>query len=358
MKKIVLLTLICTSLFSVTEYVPFSEFSKNQKIKNNFIKIEQNNNYKVEEQKQIINTIENIKNENILKDTILKDTIKITTSLSNFNSKSEQYIYSNNGRKISQLSWEAKNVKLFGVGIEYKKNNMRLYANYKMNIKSGDGLMDDYDWVYESSPDTWTHWSHHENTQVQDVKILDLGVNGDYYLDKETKLTTSLGYKWEKQLFKAYDGSYIYSESPSGFRNLEGNFTGIGITYDQEYKGFYLGAELEKKFNNVNFLFNLKYTPWMDVEFTDTHHKRVPAFTDYTSFDQTSMFSFGSEIDYNINSNQMLSFSYEYTKYSKVRGDRVRSYVTGYNWNLPNSVGIESSNDLITVEYVYKFEPK
>ncbi len=352
-----LLVLVCLNLYANSEYMPFSEFSKKQQVKNKFIKVEKDNNYKIKNLEQKTKIKENIEHPYINK-AILKNTFKISTSLSNFNSKSEQYIYNlNNGRKISQLTWNADNIKLFGLGIEYKKYDVELFANYKMNLKDGNGLMDDYDWLSNSAPDTWTHWSHHENTQVKDIRILDLGIKKEYYINKTTKLKANLGYKWEKQLFEAYDGSYIYSSSGS-LRDLEGTFSGIGITYNQEYKGFYLGAEFEKKYNNIKFFLNTKYTPWMEVEFTDTHHKRVPAFTDYTSFDKTSMYSLGAKVDYDITSNQTLSLSYDYTKYSNIRGNRVRSYVTAYNLSLPNTVGVESSNDLITLKYVYSFQTR
>lgn len=349
-----LLLTIGISLYASSDYIPFSEFTKNKQIENNFINIEQKPEVKVNNKFKKKSIKYNYVNKNIL-----KNTIKVTTSLSNFNSKSEQYIYSSSdGRKISQLTWNADNIKLFGLGLAYKTNNIEFYVNYKTNLENGNGLMDDYDWVYDSSPDTWTHWSHHENTQVKDIRILDLGITRSHYFDKSIKVSTNIGYKWEKQLFKAYDGSYIYSSSSTSLRDLEGNISGLGITYDQEYKGFYLGAEVEKKFNNIKFIFNTKYTPLMDVEFTDTHHLRVPAFTDYTSFDKTSMYSLGAKLDYSITSNQILSFAYDYTKYAKIKGNRIRSYVTGYDLSLPNTVGIESSNDLFIFEYMYKFQTK
>lgn len=349
MIKSFFLLCISTALFANSDYIPFSKFSQNKNLENSFTKVQQKT-----KQKKYTNFKK--QKTNYINNSILKDTLEISTSLSNFNSKSEQYIYNlGDGRKISQLTWNADNVKLFGLGLKYKTDEVAFYANYKTNIKDGDALMDDYDWLEDSTPDTWTHWSHHENTQVKDIKILDLGITRSHYLNSSTKLNTSIGYKWEKQLFKAYDGSYVYSSS-SGFRDLEGNISGLGITYNQEYKGLYLGVELEKNYKNINFLFNTKYTPLMNVEFTDTHHLRVPAFTDYTSFDKTSMFSLGAKADYFITKNQILSLSYDYTKYTKIRGNRVRSYETGYDLSLPNTVGIESSNDLLTLDYIYKFQ--
>jgi outer membrane protease len=366
------------SLYANDDYIPISKIPKDVQEKYNFIK--PSNIVNDEKERLIEKPIDPyiIKKDLILKDEIKENTsiktkentikkinplidnpkIKLNVSMSNFNSNSEQYIYyAPTGQKISQLTWEAKNVELLGLGIEYKIRDVGIFLNYKTNNKNGDGLMDDYDWVYEPEPDTWTHWSHHENTVVEDINILDLGISKEFNIYQKTKLIMSLGYKWEKQLFKAYDGTYIYSGSdlPSEFRAYTGTFNGKGITYKQEYNGFYIGADLEKEYKDFDFLVNVKYTPKMNVEFTDTHHMRNPSFTDYTSFDETSMLSLGLGINYNINVNQMLSFYYDYTKYSYIRGDRVRSYVIGYNWQLPESVGVESENNMISLQYTYKF---
>lgn len=362
MKKTLLISTTILSLSANNDYIPISKISKDKQAEYKFSKLNNNTvvNKKEVTQKIIIEDNEEYTRVSKLKDETFfnnKNT-KIKLSLSDFNSKSEQYIYNGpNDRKISQLTWEANNVKLLGFGIEHKTKDLGLYFNYKTNIKDGNGVMDDYDWLYDSQPNTWTDWSHHDNTVVEDVNILDLGINKEFTIYDKTKLIMSLGYKWEKQLFKAYDGSYIYSGSdlPSELRAYTGTFSGKGITYEQVYKGFYLGAELEKKYKDLYFMLNTKYTPNMQVEFTDTHHMRVPSFTDYTSFNDTSMLSLGLGIDYNMDRNQILSFSYDYTKYFYKRGDRVRSYVTGYNWELPGTVGVESENNLINLEYKYRF---
>lgn len=363
MKKIFLLSAIIVSLYANDDYVSVSKMSDDKQVKYNFIKV---NNPIIDDKKQILKNDLILKNETKSNTTILTKEIeplienrnlKLNVSLSDFNSISDQYIYNtNNGRKISQLTWEADNVTLLGLGLAYNIKDTNIYLNYKTKLTNSDGMMDDYDWVSDQAPDIWTHWSHHDNTRVEEINIIDLGINKEFSIYNKTKLIMSLGYKWEKQLFKAYDGSYVYSgSSASEFRAYTGTFDGLGITYEQVYKGFYLGAELQRTYKEYNFLLNVKYTPKMNVEFTDTHHKRSPSFTDYTSFDDTSMLALGVGIDYTIDKNQMLSLFYDYTKYSYIRGDRVRSYITGYNLNLPNTVGVESKNNILTLKYMYTF---
>ena len=109
-----------------------------------------------------------------------------TVSSSIFNSMSHETVYQPAGyptasRKISELTWEAKDVNLLGVALRYQSKGIDLYISYKKNISTGDGVMDDLDWIDDdldwidyANPYTRTHWSHHENTDVTNVSILDL----------------------------------------------------------------------------------------------------------------------------------------------------------------------------------------
>jgi len=285
----------------------------------------------------------------------------IGAMVSNFNSTSHETVYIpqgyiSAGRRISELTWKAENVKLLGVDASYNFSyGLGFYAGYKKNISTGDGVMNDLDWVDNSNPDRLTHWSHHDNTDVNDVTILDLGLKYGYSfedidIDTISSINTwvSLGYKQEKMEFNAYDGYGNYLGTPV-------SFSGIGITYKQEYKGPYLGVGVDFKNKKLILNLSIKYSPYMSVEYSDRHHKRIPAFTETTNFDDTNMISYDIGLGYTFYKHQTISLSYEYTEYDYVRGDRARNYDNGTVLNWKNSAAIDSKKSMINLAYKYAF---
>ena len=103
-------------------------------------------------------------------------------SLSILNSKSHEFVYSaNTDKKLSELLWEANNIKMLGVGFDYQTNkNDFLSLNYKFNIIDGNDMMNDYDWLKDNT-NQWSHWSHHPNTKLKNLTILDISFNHNYY---------------------------------------------------------------------------------------------------------------------------------------------------------------------------------
>lgn len=285
----------------------------------------------------------------------------VGASISTFNSTSHETLYmpqgyASAGRKISELTWKAENVKLLGIEANYSfSNGFDFYAGYKKNIETGDGVMDDLDWIDNANPDILTHWSHHDNTEVDNVSILDLGLKYVYSI-KDVEIETvssintwvSLGYKYENQKFNAYDGYGNYSGVPV-------SFSGLGITYEQEYKGPYIGVGAD--FKNKNYFLNLvlKYSPIMSAEYSDRHHMRTPPFTETSSLGDTDMINFSIGLGYMIDNKQTISLSYEYTQYDYVRGGRTRYFDDGTIGDWANSAAIDSKNSMIDLKYSYKF---
>ena len=290
-----------------------------------------------------------------------RSSFTIGTSLSSFNSTSHETVYIppgyvSAGRKISELTWEALSVTLLGVNASYNfDSNLAFYAGYKKNITTGDGVMDDLDWVNDAIPDLVTHWSHHENTVVDNVSILDLGIKYRYELSNVNIETVSniytwvsLGYKKENLEFNAYDGYGVYSGDPV-------SFSGLAITYKQENKGPYVGVGAD--FKNESYILNLgfKYSPFINSQYTDRHHMRNPAFTETTYFDETDMIHINIGLKYIIDKTQMLSLSYEATEYNYVRGTRIRRFDDGTVYVWANSAAIDSINTMTNISYNYAF---
>ena len=271
-------------------------------------------------------------------------------SSSIFDSKSHETVYipagyRAAGRKISELTWEVKDVKLLGVALRYQSKDIGLYISYKKNISTSDGVMDDLDWVNNTNPNTLTHWSHHENTDVTNVSILDLLIK-KIYVFESISLWKGIGYRQENQTYKAYDGYGNYNGTPL-------TFDGLGITFKQKYEGLYLSLGADYNYRDITFNLSAKYSPLIYAEYEDRHHFRN--FTSTTNFNETSMLNLNFGFAYNIDIHQAVSLSYEYTDYDYVRGDRIRTYDNGtsYRWN--DSIALDNVNSLINIAYVYKF---
>ena len=256
--------------------------------------------------------------------------------------------YPSEGRKISEITLKTQNVKLLGVDARYDfSNGLGFYAGYKKNITTGDGVMDELYWSYNTNPDFISHWSHYENTDVDNVSILDLGIKYGFNasnLDMEaiSSINTwiSLGYRQENLELKANDGYGVYL----GFST---SFSGLVATYKQEYKGPYLGIGTD--FKNESYILNLgfKYSPFMSSEYSNRYHQRTPLLTQTTNFDETDMINFNIGLGYIINKNQTISLSYEYTKYD---------YILGTSEDLTvEPTALDSKNSIINVAYSYSF---
>lgn len=277
--------------------------------------------------------------------------LTISADTSSFSGKTKQYLYypnGQNGRKISELTWEANNVYLLGLNVNYTFNDkIDLYINYTKNVANDSGVMDDWDWTNYEQPNVITTWSHHENTKVDNVAILEFGFKYDLTLNKINS-SFGFGYKNERISYMAYDG---YSGSSNGDLSLNG----LVISFDQEYKGPYIELGTNYKYENFEILLRLMYSPIMTASYKDRHHMRTPAFTEIGEFNNVSMYNFKISTNYYVDDNQILILSYEHTMYSYARGNRIRTIdgAESFIWN--NTTAIESKNSIIQLKYAYKF---
>jgi outer membrane protease len=274
----------------------------------------------------------------------------IGLSVSNFNAKTHELLYlpqaTGDGRKISELIYKAENVKLFGIHLEYVLDDtIHLYLGYKKNTAAGEGYTEDFDWADSSSPGTITNASYHDDTDIENVSILDLGIKKSFTL-KNINPWVSLGYKQEKIKIKVYDGYGIYFGIPV-------TFSGLGLTFEQEYKGPYIEIGTAYRYKELTADIGVKYSPLMRATYTDRHHL-VP-FTETAKFDDTSMVNLNFGASYQITEHHRLGLSYEYTQYAYVRGDRTRTFDNAGVHSWPNSSGIESKNSTLALAYGYRF---
>ena len=279
--------------------------------------------------------------------------LTLGVSLSTFNSTTNEYLYDSDvNRKVSELVWKAKNVKLLGVETRYKINNpLEAYFEYKKNISSNNSVLDDYDWMYVD-PTILSHWSHHEDTKNPNVSLLDVGLKYSLNFFEDVPLWVSLGYKDEKAKFQGYNGFGIYNGYYFGF--AEEGYGGILITFEQEYKGPYMGMGTSYQYDDFIFDASIQYSPFMNVSYTDIHHKRP--FIETSHFDDTSMVSLHLGTTYQLSTHQNIILSYALTRYAFEKGDRYRIFTDvgeAYYWE--NMAALKSKNSQISLAYRYTF---
>jgi outer membrane protease len=276
-------------------------------------------------------------------------------SLSNLHTTSHEYVYHplNTNYKLSELIWDSKNTKLLGYQLNYSlENDLSISGSYKTKIKDGSTIMDDYDWLDDNNPDTWSHWSNHPDTTMTEFSIFDISMNiltknKTYNIDKYI----IFGYKQEHKKFKAYNGTYIYSSSGT-LRDEKGSFNGLGITYIENYRGLYFGLKGIKEYKKYNFYGILKYSPLMEASNSDTHHLR--SFTNTSTHNGVKMTDLNLGLKYKYTKNISLGISYNYTKYAKSISDTKRTYEDGRVYVYGGN-GIENQLNIVTLKIEHNF---
>lgn len=282
-----------------------------------------------------------------------KNTIH-TLSISNINSISHEYVYNpyNIDIKISELIWETSNSKLIGYKFTYisdKKNFFNI--NYKTLLQESSTVMNDYDWLDQNNPNTWSHHSYHPDTILDKLNIFDININ--ILISPKNKLFFIIGYKKDSKKFKAYNGTYIYSSSGTK-RDLTGNFSGLGITYIEKFKGIYYGLRTIKYIKSKTILeSSFKYSKSFNCFVSDTHHFRK--FTNTSNFKSIEMLNIDLTLKYNYKKNLFLNFKYNYNKYKKSIAYTTRRFFDGRTYYYPGS-GTENEYNIISFEIEKLFE--
>jgi plasminogen activator len=264
------------------------------------------------------------------------------------------------GTKLSELIWTLDNVYMIGAGISVRPWSwLTLNFDGWNRINKDSATMDDYDWIgspYLGTSD-WDHWSHHPNTQLEKGYMLDISAEISAYTDPLFSLKGIVGFKRDYWKWNAYDGSFVYSISCDDdgtciydYRGYRGNFTGLGITYEQEFNTPYFGIAAKLNFDKLQLNARLIGSPWVDLETSDTHHQRNPPFVDRGDFERSNMIGLDLGAHYQMTENLSLGAMYHYQEYDETKGFTVRTDETG---EIPERSSHES--DMFSVFMNYRF---
>ena len=270
----------------------------------------------------------------------------VDLNISTFSSEVKEIVYTNNGgRKLSELTWEANNIKMLGIGYSVNFNKFfKINLNYKRNYSTGNGMMNDYDWLDSSNANTWSDWSTHPNTEVDLVEHIDINFEKNIFDSGTNKVNLSLGYKEENTKYSSYDGSYIYSSS-GVLRDQVGTFSGKVISYEHDITMPYAKIDYEYNENEFKLFAGISYSPKVTINDLDTHHSRNLQFED--SFSDATYKGFNVGIEYR--NDKSLSFDVEYNKaiYEEISGNtKVTNLINGAS-NTYGGAGFSQEYDML-----------
>lgn len=286
---------------------------------------------------------------------------------SKINATSHELVYDTDGDKVSELFWRLNNVELIGLKASLEsKNHIKLNASVKMNYTDSQSAMDDYDWIdgYTPSSSGYTHWSHHDDTTVEEVTKIDFNIEAPFIYTKHLNIYGMFGQKFDTYKWSASGGFYEYSSN--NFERVYFDDEKV-IDYEQSIQATYVGIGINYR-NFYRFTFNssLKYSPNVSVEAKDTHYLRndevypgVYADGIYFVDDCYSgeMIEFNIEILYALTSDLSLNLGYTQTEYKVAKGTTTAYYLgTDYEYTTSyDSAGASQSSDMYTVGLQYKF---
>lgn len=247
------------------------------------------------------------------------------------------------GDKLSQLIWEIDSMYMVGGGFTVKPCKwFSVQGDIWTKTSDGEGTMDDYDWFITGAD--WTHWSHHDDTDVTKGTILD--VNAAVFpireLDRHNiTLSGLLGYRMENYEWEARGGTYSYFGTTGDFSDpADPNYIGddtLGITYEQVFHVPYIGVNAAYTWGPVDIGLRLIGSTFVFGEADDQHHLRD--METHADFDGGDMFSVSLSLAYHLGEHVVLAGAIDYTMYDTMVADST------YTWTYEDGSTYEKTFD-------------
>ncbi|WP_145488970.1 omptin family outer membrane protease [Yersinia aleksiciae] len=282
----------------------------------------------------------------------ITDNVTMSASLGSLNAESQEFVYQpeNSGHKVSQLDWKAKNTPTIKMDISWDLlSRLTLTARGWSTLSSGHGTMDDYDWLNQSQ-NQWTHWSHHEKTNLNYANEIDL--NAKFWLlhGNDYRIGVMSGYQQSNNSWTAYGGNYSYNNS-SQITTLSNNVVAIG--YKQKFDMAYLGLAGSYRYQDFEFNTLVKYSPWVNAYGSDKHYQRNLSFKDTSK--NTRYYAVTIGAGYYVTQNTKLFIEAAWNRYTEGKGKvQIFAHTTGASATVANGTGIAHQSQTIFMGLQYK----
>lgn len=257
--------------------------------------------------------------------------------------------------KLSHLIWEVKNNPILIAGLSFTRDKSRFSVEFQRAISEEDGVMDDYDWLYIDRD--WSHWSHHEDTSLEEFKYFDINYDYLFYGKTDNAWRFLIGYRESTWAWEARGGSYIYSTIPTDFRDDIGYFPAgeRGIFYEQEFSMPYIGIKYEAHTDKWRFHLQYEYSNWVSLNDTDHHYYGDLLFLG--DFKDGDMTGYKVEAAYKFDRHLEGFIRYDARDYEELRGGTTyRVASTGALYGIcEDCAGADNTNSSLSIGISYNY---
>lgn len=280
------------------------------------------------------------------------DSFSVSASAGMLSGKSNELVYDETGRKISQLNWKIKNVAIVKGDLSWNPYSfLTLNARGWTSLASGAGHMDDYDWLNESQSG-WTDHSTHPDSDVNYANEFDLNLKGWIFQDANYKAGVVAGYQETRFSWTALGGAYEYDNGTSVGTFPPGE---RGIGYSQRFTMPYVGLAGQYRIDNLEFNALLKFSDWVRAHDNDEHYMRDLTFREKTSNSRY----YGASLDagYYVTPHAKVFAEFTYSKYKEGKGGtQIIDTNSGESEFIGgDAAGIANKNYTITAGLQYRF---
>ncbi|MCX7010757.1 MAG: omptin family outer membrane protease [Kiritimatiellaeota bacterium] len=193
------------------------------------------------------------------------------------------YSYMSGPRQLlSELDWDIRNVTMAGATVSVNfQDSVCLNAGFWSAASSGNGQVNDWDWLLDRPGAPWTDWSV-SSVDVTRAWLLDLNASIELTRLGPWALRGMAGYKYNTWRFEGHRLQHIYSSQPAvsgGFRNEIGDAaSGDDVNYEQKFHIPYLGVGLTYATGRWQLAASVLYSPYVVASDYDEHRLRKLVF--------------------------------------------------------------------------------
>jgi len=282
--------------------------------------------------------------------------VDLSMGLGLLNGRSQEKVY-DDGEKLSQLTWDIKQVPTLHLGLAFHPLDWLSYdLRGWTRISGGNSHMKDYDWLSDEDVG-WTHYSDHPKTRLKNAWQVEFAATAWALKREDLALGVTAGYQRSRFDWDSKGGSYVYT-SENGFRDLEGNFPGgeKAISYQQTYDTPYLGLVGLYNLKNWTLESRFKYSQWVRARDFDTHHMRDLTFSGDNG-NTGRMQSLALGLAYNVNPQLSVKAGIDHQVYASTKGSTlIKHEPSGQSFKTePKSSAQTNRTTMTTLAVAYQF---
>jgi len=284
--------------------------------------------------------------------------VELSMGVGLLNGQAREKVYdTDDGKKISQLNWDMKQVPTLHLGMTvHPLQWLTLDLRGWTMVGKGDGHMKDYDWLSDEHAD-WSDYSNHPDTRVKKAWQAEFAATAWAIKGDDVALGVTAGYQRSQFGWQARGGHFQYS-SEDGYRDLTGEIPdGLkGISYKQRYDTPYVGLVGRYTLRNWTLESRYKYSQWVKASDFDNHHERETTFAgDHGN--QGRMQSVAVGLSYQFTPQLSVKAGVDYQRYAEAKGStRIKDALEGGSQHVPgNSSGQSAKTILSTLAVSYNF---